>query len=116
MSGSPLGQYAAPAAAVASLGIIAAALTALMFGTSLNVPPEAQNQLNLLAAMAAGALFGSSVAVNGYKAPLEAAHRRTDELAVKVEANRAAILAGDGEGAKVQAALEAAAGIAPPQG
>lgn len=107
MNGSPLGKYAAPAAAIAALSIIGTALAGLIFGVTLGVTPEAQSQLNLLAALAAGALFGSSVAVNGYKAPLEAAHRRTDELAEKVEANRAAIVAvGDGAAANVLAAME----------
>lgn len=91
MNGSPLGKYAAPAAAIAALTIIGTALLGLVFGVPLGITDTAQNQLNLLAALAAGAVFGSSVAVNGYKAPLEAAHRRTDELAEKVATNTLAI-------------------------
>lgn len=112
MSGSPLGNYAAPAAALASLSIIGAALFGLIFGANLGMTEAAQNQLNLLAALAAGALFGSSVAVNGYKAPLEAAHRRTDELERKVTANTAAIVTvGDGKAAEVLQAMQAATAV-----
>lgn len=77
---SPLGKYAAPAAAIASLAIIGACLFALLFQTALAITDDALGKLQLLAALAAGALFGSSVAVNGYKAPLEAVHKRLDEL------------------------------------
>lgn len=79
---SPLGKYAAPAAAVASLAIIGAALVGLLFGAHIGIPDDAQNKLQLLAALAAGALFGSSVAVNGYKAPLDAVHRRLDHAGI----------------------------------
>jgi hypothetical protein len=77
---SPLGKYAAPAAAFASVGIIAVYLLALVFSRAWGVPPEALSQLDNLAFLAAGALFGSAVAVNGYKAPVAAAHKRLDAI------------------------------------
>lgn len=80
MMNSPLGKYAAPASAIASLGIIGVYLLSLVFGTALAVNTTAQSNLQALAFLAAGALFGSAVAVNGYKAPLNEAHNRIDAL------------------------------------
>jgi hypothetical protein len=77
---SPLGKYAAPAAALGALGIIGAYLAALLFGTGLAVPVDSVEGLKDLALLAAGALFGSAVAVNGYKAPVAAAHARLDAM------------------------------------
>jgi hypothetical protein len=88
---SPLGQYAAPAAAVASLAIIAAYLISLLFQNVLQLGDATIGSLQSIAFLAAGALFGSSVAVNGYKAPLAAAHRRLDTLTSAIAANAAAI-------------------------
>lgn len=77
---SPLGRYSAPAAAAASLTIILAYLIALIFGSVLTVDAASLDGLKTLALLAAGALFGSAVAVNGYKAPLNALHSRVDTL------------------------------------
>lgn len=107
MNGSPLGKYAAPAAAIASLTIILVCLIGLLFGAAIGVTPEAQSKLDLLAAIAAGALFGSSVAVNGYKAPLEDAHRRIDSLQRAAAGNRAGVIAA-GAGGDVPSAIIAA--------
>ena len=80
LNGSPLGKYAAPAAAVASLAIIGVYLVALVFGHSLSIDPNTEGDLKALAFLAAGALFGSAVAVNGYKAPLSAAQAQVATL------------------------------------
>lgn len=104
---SPLGQYAAPVAAAVALGIIAAYVAALIVP---GAPPDAAARLEPLALLAIGAVLGSSVAVNGYKAPVNAAHARIDRLQAAVEATAtipagpkaaqavASILAADGSG------------------
>lgn len=79
---SPLGQYAAPAAAIVSVGIVAAYVVSLFLPA---VTEGARVQLGQLALLAIGAVLGSSVAVNGYKAPLNAAHARIDRLQSAVE-------------------------------
>lgn len=91
--GSPLGKYAAPAAAIASLAIIGAYIVSLMFSTVLGVTPETQHDLQALAFLAAGALFGSAVAVNGYKAPLAAATSQVATLTDAVSQLQAATVA-----------------------
>lgn len=90
---SPLGRYAAPAAAIASLGIIGAYLFSLLFGSLLTISPAAIDGLKTLALLAAGALFGSAVAVNGYKAPIAALDKRVSQLSTD-----AAIRHGAGNG------------------
>lgn len=82
MGSSPLGKYAAPAAAIGSLSIIAAYLFALVFGQIFGITHDAVSSLEKIAYLAAGALFGSAVAVNGYKAPLTAMHKRLDEAGI----------------------------------
>lgn len=77
---SPLGKYAAPAAAIASLSIIGAYLLALILRAWLSIDAASLDGLKTLALLAAGALFGSAVAVNGYKAPLASLHQRVDSL------------------------------------
>ncbi len=79
---SPLGKYAAPAAAAASLSIIAAYLLALLLGPVLHLDAGAVSGLKDMALLASGALFGSAVAVNGYRAPLAAVHKRLDAAGV----------------------------------
>lgn len=69
---SPLGKYSAPAAAIGSLLIIGGYILAVFFAI-----PNIQD-LKDLCLLAAGALFGSAVAVNGYKSPLAAVHKRLD--------------------------------------
>lgn len=96
MSNSPLGQYAPLAATVASLGVIGAYVLALLFealGLFPNGGAQDLDGLQNLALIAAGAVFGSAVAVNGWKQPLASAHDRIDRLetAVNVEAATGAI-------------------------
>lgn len=86
MGSSPLGQYAAPVAAVVAVGIVAAYLFSLLIP---GVDPQARTQLQDVALIAIGAVFGSAVAVNGYKAPLEAAHARLDRLQTAITATAA---------------------------
>lgn len=89
MSNSPLGQYAPLAATIASLGIIGAYVVALILnGMGILNDSNSLDGLQNLALLAAGAVFGSAVAVNGWKQPLLAAHDRIDRLeaAVNVEA------------------------------
>jgi len=76
---SPLGKYAPVVAAVSAVGIIAAWIIAefmLAMGISSNSPAG----LKEVALIAVGAVFGSAVAVNGWKQPTEAAHQRIDIL------------------------------------
>lgn len=80
--GSPLGKYAAPAAAIGSLSIIAAYLFALTFGQYFGIAGDAVSSLEKIAYLAAGALFGSAVAVNGYKAPINELHKRLDDAGI----------------------------------
>lgn len=78
---SPLGKYAAAVAALTSCAIVAAWITAEF----LNILGVAQTQaagLKEVALIAVGAIFGSAVAINGVKAPLESAHSRIDKLEV----------------------------------
>jgi len=90
---SPLGKYAAPAAAVASLAIIGVYLLALVFAPALGIDPATEGDLKALAFLAAGALFGSAVAVNGYKAPLVAAQSQVATLTDAVSQLHAATVA-----------------------
>jgi hypothetical protein len=82
VTNSPLGRYAPVTAAATALGIVGAwiateVLAALgpAFGWPALNPPAGLKEAALLAL---GAVFGSAVAVNGYKAPLAAAHKRLD--------------------------------------
>ena len=92
-NGSPLGKYAAPAAAVASLAIIGVYLLSLIFGHSLQISDVTEGDLKSIAFLAAGALFGSAVAVNGYKAPLAAATDQVAQLTTAVTQLRSATVA-----------------------
>lgn len=74
----PLGQYSAAAAAIAGIGLIAAYVLALVFARPLALTATDLQPLHDLAILAAGAIFGSAVAVNGYKGPLNAMHKRLD--------------------------------------
>lgn len=80
--GSPLGKYAAASAAIGALSIIGGYILALVFGSQLGINSDSLRSLEHLAYLAAGALFGSAVAVNGYKAPLAAVHKRLDEAGI----------------------------------
>jgi hypothetical protein len=75
---SPLGKYSAPTAAILAIGTIAAYVVALLFQHPLGLTNEQLSPLQLLAVAAFGAVFGSAVAVNGYKAPVAALHKRMD--------------------------------------
>lgn len=72
---SPLGKYAQIVAAITAVGVIGAYIVAVLASI-----PEAAAQLKDFALLALGAVFGSAVAVNGYKAPLAAANKRLDKL------------------------------------
>ena len=82
MNNSPLGQYAPLAATVVSLGVIGAYVAALLLqGLGvISSDPNAIDGLQNLALIAAGAVFGSAVAVNGWKQPVSALHSRVDQL------------------------------------
>lgn len=75
---SPFGQFAPVVASVAALGILGMYLAAIFFGQPINVG------LQDLAWLAAGAIFGSAVAVNGWKPSLTAAHTRIDKVSQAV--------------------------------
>jgi hypothetical protein len=84
---SPFGQYAPLVASVVGVGIIAAYIIAQFFpGMDVNSIANLGN----LAWLAAGAIFGSALAVNGWKGPLSAAHTRLDKLQTAVTATAAA--------------------------
>lgn len=80
MTNSPLGQYAPLVATVTALGVIGAYLVALLFGGNLGIPETSLNNLQNIALIAVGAVFGSAVSVNGWKQPLAATHSRLDKL------------------------------------
>lgn len=80
MINSPLGQYAPLVATVTALGVIGAYLVALLFGSTLGIPETSLNNLQNVALIALGAVFGSAVSVNGWKQPLAATHSRLDRL------------------------------------
>lgn len=79
---SPLGKYATITAAILAIGIVAAYILALVFQSPLGIDPLTLSQLHDMAFIAVGAVFGSAVAVNGYKGPLDAVHKRLDEAGI----------------------------------
>src|SRR3954462_13902495 len=91
MNNSPLGQYAPLVATVAALGIIGAYLFSLLFGATFSIPATSTQNLQTLALIAVGAVFGSAVSVNGWKQPLSAAHNRLDTLEKEVAVTTAAV-------------------------
>lgn len=80
---SPLGKYAAATAAIASIGIIAGYLLSefLVGAGILAVRPDGLKEIALIAV---GAVFGSAVAVNGWKQPVDVAHSRIDKLEASI--------------------------------
>lgn len=84
MGGSPLGQYAAKVAAIASIGIVAAYIAAVVVQHWIGVSDSALADLKALAFLAAGTIFGSSIGINGVKQQLkpeiDAAHQRLDQI------------------------------------
>jgi hypothetical protein len=76
MTNSPLGQYAPLVATVTSLMVIGGYIAALIL--PLNVNAASLSQLQSIAFIAIGAIFGSAVSVNGWKQPLTAIHQRLD--------------------------------------
>lgn len=80
MQNSPLGQYAPLVATVTSLLVIGGYVISLLFGASFGVTDQATDQLQSIALIAIGAVFGSAVSVNGWKQPLEAANTRLDAI------------------------------------
>jgi len=83
MTNSPLGQYAPLVATVTSLVVIGGYVGSLVF---LNVNADNLRDLQALALIAIGAVFGSAVSVNGWRQPLAAAHTRIDALAAEATA------------------------------
>ena len=78
---SPLGQYAQIVAAISAVGVISAwVVAAFLQGLGLFVDPTAVGSLENIALIAIGAVFGSAVAVNGYKQPVATAASRIDRL------------------------------------
>lgn len=69
---SPLGKYAAAAAAIVAVLLVGT----YAVGTLLALPGA--GDLKDLAIIATGAVLGSSVAVNGWKQPVAALHARLD--------------------------------------
>ena len=76
---SPLGKYAALVASISAIGIIAAWIIA-EFLLALGISTTSPAGLKEVALIAVGAVFGSAVAVNGWKGPVDVAHSRIDVL------------------------------------
>jgi hypothetical protein len=80
---SPLGKYASLVAAVVAVGTIGAYVAVIVIGQLLGTDTVvAERSLKDIALIALGAVFGSAAAVNGVKSPLDAAHRRIDQIEV----------------------------------
>jgi hypothetical protein len=71
MTTSPLGKYGPLVAACASLGILALYAVAAIFQTQLGIEHDTMGQLQELAFLAAGVIFGTATTANGWKAPVE---------------------------------------------
>lgn len=76
---SPLGKYAPAVAALSSVLIIAAYVLS-EFLVGIGVITARPDGLKEVALIAVGAVFGSAVAVNGWKQPVEVAHSRIDKI------------------------------------
>jgi hypothetical protein len=80
---SPLGKYGQAVAAVIAVGVIGAYVFVVVAGQLLGSDTNAaERSLKDVALIALGAVFGSAAAVNGVKAPIDAAHRRIDKIEV----------------------------------
>lgn len=79
---SPLGKYAARTAALVAGGTIAAYIFGVLFSHVLGLTDAQLAPLQLLAFGSLTATFGAAVAVNGYKAPLNALHKRLDDAGI----------------------------------
>lgn len=78
---SPLGKYGQLVAAIVATGVIGAYVLIIAAGALLGVDTERPSAaLKDFALIALGAVFGSFAAVNGVKGPIDAAHRRIDQV------------------------------------
>lgn len=78
---SPLGKYGQIVAAIVAIGVIGAYVAVIALGAILQTDTkDSATALKDFALIALGAVFGSFAAVNGVKAPVDAAHRRIDKL------------------------------------
>lgn len=80
-SSSPFGQYASIVAVVAAVVLVGGYVLAVLVG-----PAGADDKLAPLVYVAVGAIFGSAIVTNGWKAPVTAAHVRVDRLTQAVAA------------------------------
>ena len=80
MNNSPLGQYAPLVAAVTALGIIGAYVLGLLAGAVLNIPDTNVRDLQPLALVAVGVVFGTATSVSTWKQPVEDIHARVTKL------------------------------------
>jgi hypothetical protein len=71
MTTSPLGKYGPLVAACASLGILVVYAIAAIFQSRLTIDHDTMGQLQELAFLAAGIIFGTATTANGWKAPVE---------------------------------------------
>jgi hypothetical protein len=76
-------------------GIIAAYVISLLVSKPLGIDPASLTALHDLAILAFGAVVGSTVAVNGYRAPLAAAHARLDSTNARLNALGTIVADGD---------------------
>lgn len=80
---SPLGKYGQVVAAIVAVGTIGAYVAVIVVGALLGIDTERPTAaLRDFALFSIGAVFGSFAAVNGVKAPIDAAHSRIDKLEV----------------------------------
>jgi hypothetical protein len=109
MTSSPLGQYAPLVATVSAVLLIGAYVFALLFGHDLNVDAGSLTQLQSVALVAVGAVFGSAVSVNGWKQPLLATSAALDAHTSQISALAATLAM------TVPAAASMAASVVTPQ-
>lgn len=111
-STSPLGQYAPAVASLVAVGVIAAYLIASIVP---GVDPAARTALEVPAAIALGAVFGSAVGVNGWKYPVTAMGAKLDTVQRAVAAIASVPADHPDAGHAIVAAVQAADGnIVPP--
>ena len=76
---NPLGKYAQLVAAVIAVTIIGA-YVAVEVLSAMGIVRTSPDGLRTAALLALGAVFGSTATINGVKQPIDAAHRRIDQL------------------------------------
>lgn len=108
---TPLGQYAAPVAAIVAVLVIGAYVFALVFVPGL--PVDTMDRLGTAALIALGAVFGSAVAVNGWKQPTQALGAKVDTHTAQIAALAGVVSESHPETSGTVGAIVAAAASGP---